>query len=88
MGSGGRRNLLPLSWRNIPTLLWNHFIQNPQSGPEMLGVGIVVQERQGALSVFHELALFMMVAVVLQISQTTVNGGFSRIHALNQQLWI
>jgi hypothetical protein len=30
----------------------------------------------------------MMVAVVLQISQTTVNCGFSRIHALNQELWI
>ena len=40
------------------------------------------------MRVFHELALFMMVAVVLQISQTTVNCGFSRIHALNQQLWI
>ena len=26
-----------------------------------------------------------MVAVVLQISQTTVNCGFSRIHALNQE---
>src|SRR5579871_4678314 len=46
------------------------------------------QERQGALRVCHELALFMMVAVVLQIPQTTVNCRFRRIHALNQLLRI
>ena len=40
------------------------------------------------MRVFHELTLFMMVAVVLQILQTTVNCRFSRIHAINQLLWV
>jgi hypothetical protein len=42
------------------------------------------QERKDTLRVFHEVPLFMMVAVVLQVSQTTVNCRFSRIHALSQ----
>jgi hypothetical protein len=40
------------------------------------------------LRVFHESALFMMIAVILQIPQATVNCRFSRIHALNQLLRI
>jgi hypothetical protein len=39
------------------------------------------------LRVSNELPLFVMVAVVLQIPQTTVNCRFSRIHALNEAIW-
>jgi hypothetical protein len=39
------------------------------------------------LRVFHELPLFMMIAIILQIPQTTVNCRFSRIHALADVLW-
>jgi hypothetical protein len=33
---------------------------------------------EGALGVFHELPLFVMVTIVLQIPQTTVNCRFTR----------
>ena len=46
------------------------------------------QELQDTLRVFHEFALCMMVAIVLQLPQTTVNCCFSRSHAHNQMLWV
>jgi len=57
--------------------------------PALVGIAphrlrTATQERKGALRVFHKLALFVMVAVVPQISQTTVNCRFSRIHALSE----
>jgi hypothetical protein len=38
------------------------------------------------LRVFHELPLFMVVAIVLQIPQTTLNCCLSRTHSLNELL--
>jgi hypothetical protein len=40
------------------------------------------QEFQGALCLFHEVSLFVMVAVILQVPQATMNCRFSRSHAL------
>jgi hypothetical protein len=40
------------------------------------------------LRVGHSLTLFMVVAIVLQIPQTTVNCGFSLIYALNELLGV
>lgn len=46
------------------------------------------QERKGALCIFHALTLFMMIAVVLQIPQTSLNRRFRHGYALNQLLRI
>ena len=51
-----------------------------------LCLGRATQKCQGALGVFDEFPLFVMVTIVLQIPQTTVNCRFSGIHLLTDVL--
>jgi hypothetical protein len=46
------------------------------------------QKRQFPLGIDYQFPLFMVVAVVLQISQTTMNCHLSRIHAFSEALGV